>query len=77
MYPNLELLEYKFKDKIFDAFGVDPRRHEIEAVMFQQIWPNTACGMDWRCADDWTRYICRNIPAVLINFYTCTKISFG
>lgn len=47
MYPNLELLEYKFREKIFEAFAVDPRRHEIEAVMFQQIWPNTACGMDW------------------------------
>ena len=48
MYPNLELLEYKFREKLFDAFSLDPKRYEIEAVMFQQIWPNTSCGMDWQ-----------------------------
>ena len=48
MYPNLELLEYKFKDKVYTIFDVDKRLCSIEAVMFQQIWSNTACGMDWR-----------------------------
>lgn len=50
-YPNLELIEKTFKEKVGEKYPdifnkTDERFHIYTADMFSQIWSNTATGFD-------------------------------
>lgn len=47
-YPNLELLEYKFRLEVEKLFHLNDWFHyDIEAVVFSQVWGTTSLGFDW------------------------------
>lgn len=46
-YPNLELIEYKFWEKVKTEYGLSGHIiPEFKFDMFLQTWPNTATGFD-------------------------------